>query len=445
VRRAPLAHAAIGLTVAALLLSAASCEDAPSSITTEEVRRSTVVEMVDVPAAVTARAATTLTAPADGRLERLTVGAGGTVRAGDVIAVIDSPSARKRLADARAALAASRSTGRLRVADLSSAQRKLDTAATDAFTAARQCAGQIADEQLRAALLAQLDAAQASYGSAAQGARQLADQVRAGIGQLGDAVSALGAAQRIQAQSAVDLAQSTVDSLTVRAPLDGVVQLGGVADSAAANGSLDQLLSQLGGAGAGAAAATAGAGPAAPRPGVDDVVVVGDLLSAGAPIATVVDVSALGLVGEVDETDVLLVKPGVLADVELDAAPGVTYTAVVTSVDLLPTPSARGGVAYRTRLDLTGRLEPMPRPGMSAVAHLKVRQAADTVTVPASAVRNVSGRDRVWLVKDGVVVDQEVTVGVTGPDLVQVTAGLEPGQRVVTAGVDQVQPGMELP
>jgi HlyD family secretion protein len=432
----------MGLTVAAVLLSAVSCEDAPSSIATGDVVLSTVVEVVDVPATVTARAAATLTAPADGRVITLTAVAGRTVQAGEVIAVIDSPAAQKRLADAKAALAASRSPGRIKLGDLSKAQQKLDGAATEAFTAARQCANQIGDEALRTTLLAQLDAAQASYANAAQGAKALADQVRSGIGQLGNAVSALGAAQRVQAQSAVDLAQSAVDALTIRAPLTGVLQLGGVASASAASGSLDQLLSSFGGAGG---VPTAGANNAAPLPGVDDVVSIGDLVGIGAPIATVVDVSALGLVGEVDETDVLLVKAGVVADVELDAAPGVTYSAVVTSVDLLPTPSARGGVAYRARLDLTGTLSPQPRPGMSAVAHLKVREAADTVTVPSSAVRNVAGRDVVWLVKDGVAVEQPVVVGVAGPDLVQVTSGLQPGQRVVTAGVDQVKAGMTLP
>ena len=71
---------------------------------------------------------------------------------------------------------------------------------------------------------------------------------------------------------------------------------------------------------------------------------------------TIVDVSELGLVGEVDETDVLLVEPGVDGRAwSWTRRPGVRYEATVRSVDLLPTPSARGGVAYRIRLRLTER------------------------------------------------------------------------------------------
>ena len=64
-------------------------------------------------------------------------------------------------------------------------------------------------------------------------------------------------------------------------------------------------------------------------------------------MATEVDTSALSLAADVDETDSLLVAPGVTASVELDAAPGARYDAKVESVDVLPSQSARGGVSYR--------------------------------------------------------------------------------------------------
>jgi RND family efflux transporter MFP subunit len=258
------------------------------------------------------------------------------------------------------------------------------------------------------------------------------------------ALSALGAAQRAQARSAYDLAKSTVDALTLRAPIAGVVQLGG-ASSGPAGGSLSSLL----GAATGAAPPTTG-GATASGPGVDPAVLVGTPVGAGTAVATIVDTSALGLLAEVDETDVLLVAPGVGAHVELDAAPGASYDATVTTVDVLPTTSAQGGVAYRVRLTLgTGRLDdgrpaPTPRPGMSAVAHLDVRQAKDAVTVPAAAVVRVDGHDTVWLVRDGKAARVQVSLGVQGPDRVQVVSGVVPGDQVVVKGADRVKAGQSL-
>jgi RND family efflux transporter MFP subunit len=235
-----------------------------------------------------------------------------------------------------------------------------------------------------------------------------------------------------------------VDALTLRAPVSGVVQLGGTAS--ASPSSLTDLLS----------AGSSGSVPAAPPatstlPGVDAAVGEGAVVGAGTPILTVVDTGRLGLSADVDETDVLLVKAGGPATAELDAAPGATYRATVRAIDLLPTTSAQGGVSYHVRLDLVagsyadGRAAPTPRPGMSAVLRLTVNQATSAVTVPASAVVSAGGRDTVWAVRGGKAERVPVTLGVQGEDTVQVTTGIGAGQRIVVAGADQVKAGQELP
>ncbi|PSK62218.1 putative efflux system component YknX [Micromonospora sp. MH33] len=183
---------------------------------------------------------------------------------------------------------------------------------------------------------------------------------------------------------------------------------------------------------------------------MDDAVPAGGRVTAGTPVLTVVDTGQLGLLAEVDETDVLLVRAGLTAAVELDAVTGATYDATVRSVDVLPTSSARGGVTYRVRLGLgAGRLgegeaAPAPRPGMNAVVRLRVREAADAVAVPASAVFSADGRDAVWLLRDGKADRVPVTVGVQGQDLVQIVSGVRTGDRIVVRGADQVHDGQEL-
>ncbi|MGH3680289.1 MAG: efflux RND transporter periplasmic adaptor subunit, partial [Natronosporangium sp.] len=147
----------------------------------------------------------------------------------------------------------------------------------------------------------------------------------------------------------------------------------------------------------------------------------------------------------------LLVQPGVTAELELDAAPGARYPATVTAVDLLPTPSARGGVAYRVRLTVqagrtvAGTAAPSPRPGMSAVAQLQVGEALGTVAVPAAAVLRIGDADMVWTVQDGRATRVPVTVGVQGRDLVEIVSGLRPGDRIVVRGADRVTERQRLP
>ena len=441
------------LLIAACTLTAASCEPTADEVGTDTVRVGTVAEVVDVPAAVTARAVATLTAPDSGRLARLTVGPGAKVKAGTVIAVIDAPAARKRLTDATTALAAaSGAAGGVRGVNLAGSQRRVDKAAEEAFTAARAATAKVGDPAVRAALVAHVTAAERQYEAAAATSRRLVGQVQRGIADVSRAVSALGAAQRAQAQAAYDLAGAAVQALTLRAPISGVVQPGGPAGGAGGSSLTDLISAATGGSGAAPTGPVAAGAGSAPVAGVDDQLAQGDLVTAGTAIVTIVDVSQLGLAGEVDETDVLLVRPGVAAAVELDAAPGAVYRATVRSVDLLPTASSRGGVAYRLRLSLDGGEAadgagpaPTPRPGMTAVAHLRVRDAPDAITVPAAAVFRAEGGDAVWLITDGKAVRQPVTVGVQGEDLVQVTNGLRAGQRVVVRGTDKVKQGMGLP
>jgi hypothetical protein len=272
---------------------------------------------------------------------------------------------------------------------------------------------------------------------------------------LSSALGSLTAAQRIQARAALDLARRQVAALTVRAPIAGTVSLAPA--GAQPNGDLSGLLSQLppeaaglvgsgsaesGGSGAGTSDAASGA--------VDATTYEGMPVSTGSALVSIIDVSQLSLAAEVDETDVLLVKPGVEANVELDAVPGGQYSAVVDSVSLAPTTSTRGGVSYVVRLGLEsgtlpdGRTAPKPRPGMSAVADLRVKTAVDAMSVPAAAIVRDGLQDTVWFVQDGRARRRTVTLGAQGDDVVQVLSGLELGDEIVVAGADQVSEGKKV-
>jgi len=435
-----------GAAILLVVLTAASCGSDDDGVSVAGVMRADVVEVVDAPASVVARAAATLTAPADGTLARLAVTAGDQVSKGQVLAVIDSPSAQQRLREAKQALdLAKRSGGGGVRIDLGSAADHLDEAAAKAFDQARAAAEHITDPALKAVLLGQIAAAEQQYAAASKAVASAVRGVQRGVQSLSSAMSALGAAQRLQAQQAYNLAKATVDALTLRAPIAGVIQLGG---SGSASPSLPADLTALLGASGGQTSSGSGTSSGNTPPGVSQTVPEGGLVSAGTAILTIVDVSELGLIAEVDETDILLVEPGMQAEVELDAATDVRYPARVASIDVLPTANSRGAVAYRVRLALvtppTGA--PTPRPGMNAVAHLRVREASGAVAVPAAAVFNAEGQNMIWVRRaDGKAERRPVTVGVSGTDLVQITNGVQPGDQVVVRGADKVHAGDELP
>jgi multidrug efflux pump subunit AcrA (membrane-fusion protein) len=378
----------------------------------------------------------------------LVVGDGQAVTRGAVLLRIDSPQAQAQLAQAEQADAEVAKAGRvaLPTGNVAAEQRLADQAATEAFARARASADAIALAEARSAALVAVDTAEAQYAAARAQAQDAARRFEAGLGSLSSALSSIGDAQRVQTRAAVALARNTIDSLTVLAPIDGVVTLGsGPAPGAGAAGDLlDQLPPE-------AAAQAGGALGGGRSPSVRGALGVGSPVSSGDVLVTVTDVSTLSLIAEVDETDVLLVTPGIEADVELDAVPGSRYPATVQSVDVSPTGSPGGGVTYGVRLSLgagltlDGEPAPVPKPGMSAVVDLRVRTAPDAVAAPASAVFRDGERDAVWLVRNGTVSRRQVVVGAQGEQSVEVVAGLAEGDQIVVGGADTVTEGQRLP
>ena len=82
---------------------------------------------------------------------------------------------------------------------------------------------------------------------------------------------------------------------------------------------------------------------------------------------------------------------------------------------------------------------------MSAVARLKVRTAAEAVSVPSAAVFRDGNRDAVWVVSaDGTAHRRQVLLGAQGDAVVQVTGGVDLGQQVVVRGADRVTEGQQV-
>jgi HlyD family secretion protein len=419
-----------------------------ADVVVAQVGRATVVEVVEAPATVAARATATLSSPADGSVAELRVHEGQQVRTGQVLLRVESPSARRDLRQARAADARAASAGATSgpTVDLSGA-RQADAVAQRSFARARRAAERITVPAARRQALGALRVSQAQYRSARAQADDAARQLAAGIGSLSRAVAALSSAQRVQTRAAVQLARRTVSALVLRAPVAGTVSLSPPSGGAASGGDAQALIAQLPEGLQSQAGSVLGGSGTGSSASVDGALAEGQPVSSGEPLLTVTDASTLSLTAQVDETDVLLVRAGVPATAELDAVPDATYDSGVESVDPTPTQSSRGGVTYLVRLRLglgrqaDGTSAPAPRPGMSAVVDLRVRTARHVLAVPAAAVFRDGRRDAVWVVDHGVARERVVRLGAQGRTHVQVLDGVRLGDSIVAHGADQVHDG----
>ena len=468
-RRAPRwirATLTVATAAAAALAGAAGCSGGPASgVTVAAVGYGTVAQVVQAPANVVPKDQVTLGAAADGAVAGLDVQDGQQVAAGQVLGTISSPAAQQQLASAQLALsqASSGDSGiPATTTGFTSATASDQTAANTAFAQAKSAAQQIADPTLQQTLLDEINAAQSSYDSAISTVDGVVSQFEQGLASAGQVLDALDEAQRTQAQAAVDTAQSTVNALTVTAPISGTVTLdsGQGGSGSSGLGSISQLISQAesgssaaGSAGSGSgsgSSGSAGAAGGAAASGGSTMISVGTPVSAGNSLFTITDASALTVAAQVDETDVLTVHPGVTADIQLNAVPGATYPATVTAVDPTAVTSTQGNVTYTVRLSLgTGKLQdgeaaPTPLPGMSAIANLDVVTAHHTLSVPSSALIINGQTTSVWLVSGGAAQLHPITLGAQGQTVVQVLSGLKAGDRIVVNGADKVTAGEKV-
>lgn len=213
-----------------------------------------------------------------------------------------------------------------------------------------------------------------------------------------------------------------------------------------------------------------------------ETMVVGIQNAEGSTLMTLADMSVITAEVKVDETDIVNVKLGQTADVTVDALPGRTFkghvtevgdqallrtTGVATSQSTTGTEEAKDFKVIVTIDDASGQINQDLRPGLSATAKITTARRSNVLTIPIQAIvqrdpieerelaanagkaKKVSSSTAVAPNKVKPVLVQGVYIlmpdhrkqratfvpiktGVTGATDIEVLDGLSPGQIIVT-------------
>ncbi len=150
----------------------------------------------------------------------------------------------------------------------------------------------------------------------------------------------------------------------------------------------------------------------------------------GEALYRIADLSKVWVLADVYERDLARIAPGQPATVTLDAFPGRSFAARVAYI--YPTLEA----ATRTapiRLELDNP-DGLLRPGLFAHAEVDAGRAKPVLTVPRSALIDSGERQVVLLAEgEGRFRPQPVKVGQRGADRIEITEGVNDGDRVVVS------------
>jgi HlyD family secretion protein len=408
----------VGGIVAGVVVSA---QNAVPLVTTAKVEKETLGVIVTASGKIEAADKADVFPPTGGVIETVEVKDGQQVKAGDVLAVLDTAPLRLQVAQAKAGLRGAQAQldgvnrGVPAAIDKSAAAAGV-TAASSGYDAAKSAydgfysmwvlAGKPASMETTLTQL-QIGKEQAYAGmlNAKSGANKLTTMSKIAAAKAG-AQAGVDAANE-----ALALAQDTLSNATLTAPMDGVV-----------------IFNALGAPGMDGTTPKAGHGSA---------------VGPQAAVFTVVHLGSLNFSAQVDEADIARVKADMAATVRLDAFPADSIEGKVTTIRTTAIQTTTGGIAFPVLVNINSGDKGLLL-GMSGSVDIKVSAVSDAATVPIEALFDENGKKFVFVVAAGKVSKVEVTTGALTDARAQIAGGVEVGQDIAVGNLSSLKDGMAV-
>jgi membrane fusion protein (multidrug efflux system) len=165
----------------------------------------------------------------------------------------------------------------------------------------------------------------------------------------------------------------------------------------------------------------------------------GNLIQLNTALFRIVDAKRLEAVLNVPERELATLREGLNVNMQVDAMPGQTFTGRIARVS--PVVDAGSGT-FRVVCEFESG--GMLKPGMFGRIGVTYDQRADALTIPRNALLEDAGEAAVFAVRDGAAVRVAIQPGYYSGDLVEVRAGLNEGESVVTAGKVTLRDGIKV-
>ena len=167
---------------------------------------------------------------------------------------------------------------------------------------------------------------------------------------------------------------------------------------------------------------------------------VGDYATVGQELVDVVQLDPLRVDFSVPETLLSKVKPGLTVEVTADAYPNEIFEGEITAV--APKSDVQGhSIEVRANLP-NGELK--LRPGLFVNVNVFLGARLDAIVIPEQAIWPIGQQKTVYVIIDGKAERRDVTLGERQPGSVEILAGLEIGDVVVTAGQLKLYDGADV-
>ena len=173
---------------------------------------------------------------------------------------------------------------------------------------------------------------------------------------------------------------------------------------------------------------------------VERKVSVGDFVTRGTKVATVVKVAPLRVELTVPEQSAGLVRAGEPMRLQVDAHPGRYFDGRIRFVS----PAFRADQRALTVEAVVPNDDGSLKPGMFVSAEILLPAAGPAVVVPAAAVVTEAGVSHVFIVRNAAVEQRLITAGLSLDGVTEVVQGVSAGEVVATSGLGALADGTRV-
>ncbi|WP_248286080.1 efflux RND transporter periplasmic adaptor subunit [Pelotomaculum sp. PtaB.Bin117] len=161
----------------------------------------------------------------------------------------------------------------------------------------------------------------------------------------------------------------------------------------------------------------------------------GQVLSPGAQIMLIKNISDVHMIISVEQKDLASITRGMEAVVTLDSYPDRKFTGTVEIINPSANKSAR---VFETKIRINNK-DNLLKPGMFAKAELKTGKTGEILAVPQNALTGKEGMFFVFTAEGDKANRRQVEIGQVVEQLVEIKSGLTEGQKVIITNVNKLK------
>lgn len=177
--------------------------------------------------------------------------------------------------------------------------------------------------------------------------------------------------------------------------------------------------------------------PLGGRMGQSNLPRLGDGVSQGREIASIVSLERMQVKLELDQTQITGIEMGQAAEVTIDALPGKVLKGKISAIgQTARRPPVQGWMGssstatFPVTIDLPPTGKALIRPGMRANVRIVVRRVTGVITVPTGCVFRQGKQSVVYVERGGKFVQAPVEQGESNGDYIVIASGLRVGERI---------------